>query len=247
MRPDMWLRQLAAGATILLLAASLARAWRLWRRARLPVGTIAWLAVGGLAYLPFIVWWDPGAPKWFVVVNLFVAGAAAIVWAGVAGAARAALALAIATIAAANFTATVWPAHRGPSPHDALARCLAAQLRPQDLILITDWGWYDHARYWYAPAAEFLSLIDSRPAAGKVARMAAEIGRAHQRGGRVYVMAVDRTVPERVAWLQVLTQLGPEDIERFAPRPAFTCAGVSFAELTSTGADGGGAGASSGR
>jgi hypothetical protein len=239
-RQDTLLRQLAGGATLLVLAASLARAWRLWRGGRLPVGTIAWLAAGGLAYLPFLVWWDPGAPKWFVVVNLFAVGALGLVWIGVGRAARTALVLAIATIAAANFSATIWPAHRGTSPHDALARCVAARLQPQDVILITEWGWYDHARYWYAPPAEFLSLIDNRPAAGKVARIAAAIDRTRLRGGRVYMMELDRSVPERVAWLRVLTRLAPADIDRFAPRPAFTCAGVPFAELTSTGADGGG-------
>jgi Taurine catabolism dioxygenase TauD, TfdA family len=35
------------------------------------------------------------------------------------------------------------------------------------------------------------------------------------------------TVPERVAWLRQLTQLRPEDFDRFAPRPAFICDGVT--------------------
>ena len=230
LRGDKLLGQLATLAFLSLVVVSVRLAWQAHRRGRLSRSTLLWLAAGVGAYLPFIVWWVP-APKWFLVPNLFLAGAAAIVWSEAHARLRLALALAIATIAAANFSATIWPAHVGVSRHDALARCVVARIGPRDLIVLTDWGWFDHAEYWYGVPGESLYLIDGRPRQEKLGLIAEALERTRARGGRGYVMAVDRRAPERVAWLQALTQLLPEDLDRFAPRPAFTCAGVPFVEL----------------
>jgi len=240
LRGDKVLSQLAALALLGLVVVSVRLAWPARRRGRLSRSTFLWFAAGVGAYLPFIVWWVP-APQWFLVPNLFLAGAAAIVWSEAQARLRLGLALAIATIAAANFSATIWPAHVGVSPHDALARCVVAQIEPRDLVVVTDWGWLDHAEYWYGVPADVLYLVDGRPREEKLGLLAEALERTRARGGRGYVMEVDRHAPEKVAWLQALTQLLPEDLDRFAPRPAFTCAGVPFVELTGESqSDGGG-------
>lgn len=229
---DKLLRQLALLALLGLIGLSIDLARHAWRRGALPARPLAWLIAGVAAYLPFIVWWDPGAPKWFLVPNLFVAGIAAVVWAGASPRSRALLASAIIIIAAANFTATIWPAHAGVSPYEALGRCVAARLGPRDLVLVTDWGWYEHAQYWHGMPGAALRLIDARPPEEKLAAISDRLSRTQQDGGRVYVMATDRGAPERVAWLRTLTQLGPEDFDRYTPRPAFTCGETPFLELT---------------
>lgn len=234
---DKVLGQLALVAALAIIAASFRQGREARRRGILPSMELAWLAAGVGAYLPFIVWWDPFSPKWFVIVNLFVVAAAAIIWSGAGPTLRALLGLAIGTIAVANFAATIRPAHSGPSPHDALARCVGAQVERNDLVLVTDWGWFDYARYWYEIDYQVLYLVDARPPAEKLALITERLARVRENGARGYVMEVDRALPERVAWMQELTQLRSEDLDRFAPRHAFTCAGVSFAELTRSGAE----------
>lgn len=229
---DKVLRQFALLALLGLIGLSADLARRALRRGALRARRLAWLIAGVAGYLPFIVWWDPGAPKWFLVPNVFVAGAAAIIWAGASLMSRALLALAIVVIATANFTATILPAHVGVSPYEALGRCVAAQLGPRDLMLITDWGWYEHAQYWHGMPGTALRLIDARPSEEKLALISERLSGTHQDGGRVYGMATDRGAPERVAWLYALTQLRPEDFDRFIPRAAFTCGETPFVELT---------------
>lgn len=48
-----------------------------WRH--LPYRQLVWIGATYALFLPFIIWWDPYEPKWFVVPNLFLATTIAIV------------------------------------------------------------------------------------------------------------------------------------------------------------------------
>jgi len=70
------LPQLSLVALVLLCVWSAIKLVR--RRAR--SGDIVWLGLSYLAYVPFIVWWDPCEPKWFVVPSVFLVVLLAEIW-----------------------------------------------------------------------------------------------------------------------------------------------------------------------
>jgi hypothetical protein len=188
---------------------------------------VGWMLAAFALYLPFIVWWEPFNPRWFIVPNLFLAGALAALWSGRNGLAW----LCVAVIAVANFTASAWPRHTQPNPLLSRAQCIVEHLQPADVFLVSDWEWFGYATYFYAYPGSSDWLLDRRGRDAKLGDIARHLEEAARRGGRVYMLDVRGYSEARAAWLLQQTELTLDDFTRFAPRPAFACGDAEIVEL----------------
>jgi hypothetical protein len=192
----------------------------------------ALVALGYLALLPFILWWDPFEPKWFVVGNVFLIGAAAILWA-VTFSARsfAMLAICIVIIALANFTATIFPRHTRPNPELALAACVTQQANAQDTLVLTEWGWFDYADYFDHYPGAALTLVGDGQQTEKIARIHRAITTARAQNGRVLMRDFKTMTDDQRALSKTLTGMDAGAFTSFQSQPAFTCDGQKFDQL----------------
>ncbi len=222
------LRQLSLVALGVIAALTILRAWQkraVWRDAVV-------VALGFFALLPFIVWWDPSEPKWFVVANLFLIAAAAMLWGfsftprdfWIVGAC-------IVIIAFANFTATILPRHTQPNPNLALAACVTRAVESKDAVVLTDWNWFDYANYFERYAGETLQLVGGGERAQKIARVQQAVIEASARGGKVYLRDFDTMSAADRGLTQFLTGLDRDAFAPFSPQPAFACQGQQFLQI----------------
>ena len=175
--------------------------------------------VAYLVFLPFIVWWDPFEPKWFVVPNLFLAGffaAALAPWFRNRYASSAILAT-VFVIAVTNFITTMRPRHSDVGPDRRMAQCVAENMHPNDLVIAAEWGWPDYLEYLYGRRS--LSLINNFPTVEDTLK------EVHDTGGRAYISDPNAYSDNHVAWLQSQSGITRDDLNRLADRPAFSCYG----------------------
>jgi hypothetical protein len=190
---------------------------------------------GYLVFVPFIVWWDPFEPKWFVIPNIFLAGflscglqpwlhrrwiAAIVVFS-------------VLAIGGANFVTTIRPRHRLLGPDRIVAQCVAEQMQPQDAFIATEWGWPDYLGYLHKRTS--LNLINVAASTGGKERTLSEIqdfiSSTRRTGGNVYVFDA-RTYPQsHLEWLHGQTGLTIEDLISLGGIPAFNCGGKHILRL----------------
>lgn len=192
---------------------------------------VQWMCAAFALYLPFIVWWDPFEPKWYVVPNVFLFGALAAIWQDARPAAQRLLWTGVAVIAAANFSNAIWPRHVQPGAHGELAQCVARQLTANDLFVVSDWEWFDYARYFGNYQGEAVWLIDRRGRQRKLDDIASGIADARRRGGRAYMVDVAAYPEARRTYLLDQTELSVADYASLAPQPAFVCGDTGIVEL----------------
>ncbi len=146
-QPDKLLGQLSLLSTIMLILLTMIRGWK--HRSTAPSAWVIWALAAYACYLPFILWWDPFEPKWFILPNIFLLfGFAAIHQHDLTQKTIFPIVLGICIIAAANFQMTISPRHSKPNPRIALAQCFANQVNHQDGVVIHLWGWVDYAEYF---------------------------------------------------------------------------------------------------
>lgn len=211
-------------------------AWR-WPAYARQIRALVWLLCGYLAFLPFIIWWDPFEPKWFVVPNLFLAALLAVLWSVKPAWTRltyGALGLGIAIIGFANFHSTIWPRAILPNPNIQAAACVAQQMQPSDLLLETNWSWGAYVSYFHG--RDTLSMIDlagrTRNAAGSLDRVAAEIRQREQAGGKVYIEDLDVAAPAQREWFTRYTGIDPDALQVFEQHAAYQCGDYTLEQLT---------------
>ena len=110
------------------------------------------IVVAYFSFWPFIVWWDPYEPKWFVVPNLLAAALIAMAWARLLRnypRSTVILSASVLTIAFLNFSSTIWPRHSQLNAALINARCIANNLHEGDLFLDTDWQLVDYLPYFF--------------------------------------------------------------------------------------------------
>jgi hypothetical protein len=195
---------------------------------------LGWLLAGYCAYLPFLAWWEPFDPVWFVSLNVFLGGA--IVVALARGAPRMALpAFGVTTLLTAItvFGVTIWPRHADPGPGRARAACVASWMQPGDLFLATDWAWPGYLNYVHR--REVVNLIsvaaarnDARPLMSRVDEV---VERRLKAGGSVFLMDFRSYPAEHLAWLAEQTGMTPVAFERYTRSTAFDCADASFEQI----------------
>jgi hypothetical protein len=195
-----------------------------------------WLLLSYLAFLPFIIWWDPFEPKWFVIPNLFLVSVVAVIWGSGARQGKstyAALGMCVILIGSGNFQTTVWPRAVIPNPNIQKAACVSDKMHSADLFLETDWSWAAYISYFYG--RDTISLIDlSARAEGADALLRtveALILERHRSGGRVFIEDLDSYSSPQQEWLVALTGLSPAAFDSFAQQPAFRCAGQTIEQL----------------
>jgi len=194
-----------------------------------------WFLFGYLLFVPFIVWWDPFPPVWFLIPNTFLAG---FISCGLEPWLRRKyigpiIALCILVIAGANFVTTIRPRHFLFGPDRTMAQCVAEQMNPRDMFLAVQWGWPDYLTYVHGRTV--LNLINETAGAGSKEKMLptvkAYIASREQQGGSIY-MTDPRSYPEsHLAWLRAQTGLTLDDLAAFHSLPDFTCFGKTIDKL----------------
>ncbi len=209
--------------TLLVLAASKARLKSVW------------FLASYVFFVPFIVWWDPFEPKWFLIPNVFLAGFLACglqPWIHrkylgpiVIGC--------VLTIAAANFVTTIRPRHNLLGPDRTIAKCVADYMQPNDVLIAAEWGWPDYLGYLHARTA--VNLINETASAGTKERMLAVVKdfivMSQRVGGNAYTSDPRKYSESHVIWLNAQTGLTPADLAEFDGTPVFECSDRSFKRL----------------
>ncbi|OAN48579.1 hypothetical protein A6A03_07330 [Chloroflexus islandicus] len=210
--------------------------WLAVRRHHLPYRQLVWLGATYALFVPFIIWWDPYEPKWFVVPNLFLAAAIAVVW-GSPALPRPTTILAgvcVLLIGWGNFQAAIWPRATVPNPNLETAACVAQHLRTGDLLIETDWSFGGYLNYFYG--CDTVSLIDLSARVNDdsalVAAIADVIRERQTRGGRVFIEDLDSYGPAQQAWFFTHTGVAHTALHSFPQQPAFVCANRRFEQLT---------------
>jgi hypothetical protein len=231
---DKFLAQLSLVALVFLCVVTCIGAFRK-RRAIEPVASnLVWLGLAYIAYIPFIIWWDPYEPKWFVVPNLFLVAILAQVWNILFNNRRRYVIVGgvIVIIAAANFGYTVWPRHSRPNPNIQMAQCFAAHSTEKDVIMVTDWGWFGYAVYFFDYRGNRLPLGgDAADKPRKVQLIKDSIAEANREGGHVYMRDLATFSPGELAFVESLTGFVPADFSAFKQHQAFSCNGSKFVTI----------------
>lgn len=190
---------------------------------------------GYLLFIPFIVWWDPFEPKWFLIPNLFLAGFLACglsSWLHRRYAGTLVFGC-IVMIGSANFITTIRPRHNDVGADRRTAQCVAEYMQPQDAFIASEWGWPDYLRYVHSHTV--INLINETAYAGTKDRMLTAvkgfITATREKGGMVY-MADPRDYPQsHLDWLQAQTALTLDELTAFGGVPAFQCSGRILQKL----------------
>ncbi len=211
--------------------------WTVFRRVGLRprLAAIAWPAFGYAMFLPFLAWWDPFEPKWFVVPNLFLAALLACAWAASPRPriTLSAVAVCVLVLGAATFSIRIWPASSGPSVEQQRADCVASHLQPDDVFFALDWKWIAHLRYFHQ--LRVVSVIGMSAQSEDPERLIASLDRqveaARKRGGMAFVVDPASYPPAHLRWLESQTGLGPGHLERWLTTPAFECEGARLSQV----------------
>jgi hypothetical protein len=193
------------------------------------------LLSGYLCFLPFIVWWDPGSHKWFLVPNLFLAGFLAC---GLAPWIRYRYAQGLVlgcllTIAAANFITTIRPRHFDIGPDRRIADCVAGHMTPSDMFVASDWGWPDYLPYLHQRQTiniinEFARLQNTERTLESVHEAVSE---KQKEGGVTYMSDPGSQSSNHLQWLEASTGLTLKHLSSFAGGPSFVCDGVGILQI----------------
>jgi hypothetical protein len=180
--------------------------------------------VAGYAlFLPFIIWWDPYDPKWFLIPNIFLGGFLA---SGLAPwlqrkPTRIFVLAAVIVIGGTNFVTTILPRHRRLGPARTMAQCVSEKMTSADLFVSAEWGWpeylgYLHGRRSVSFINDGISLVKERESATEKA------------GGKVYMLDPRTYSQAHLDWLKIQTGVSAEDLAKFGGSPSFSCNGVTL-------------------
>lgn len=189
----------------------------------------AFLFLAGYAsFIPFIAWWDPGQPLWFVIPNIMLAAFLAVAWDALLSRRRMQFIFVgcLVTVAGANFFSTFRPRHNQLGPARQIAQCVSEHMSVADLVITAEWGWPDYLGYLHDRNA--LNLISNSIPFGKdkqgFLRSVREIVRATQRhGGKVITPDPSQYSTKHLNWLESQTGITQNDLENFEGAPSFVC------------------------
>ena len=194
---------------------------------------------GYALFVPFILWWDPYEPKWFVIPNIFLAGFLACgltPWLQRKRVRLAVLGCAL-SIAGANFITTVFPRHNALGPDRTIAECVAGKMQPRDVFIAAEWGWADYLTYLHSRTS--INVINLSVGAGgkggTLSLIKDRIAETQREGGNVYMLDPQGYSESHIRWLESQTGLTLGDLTHFAGSPAFSCSGATIEKLASAG------------
>lgn len=187
------------------------------------------------AYVPFVVWWEPIEPRWFVMPNVFLAALTAVAWKPRAAWRPLTLVLptSFAFLGMMNLFMSVAPGHFETSASTQMAACVAGQMQKEDLFLATEWNWagYLHGVH-HRDVISFLDEVAKSPTRGDAVDAIKRIAADYQeRGGHVFIMALRSYPIQHMTWLSEQTGLSANDLRAFSGPEAFTCGSATFLRL----------------
>ena len=195
--------------------------------AALKARRIAFYFLAGYAlFLPFIVWWDPYDPKWFLIPNIFLAGfltCGLMPWLQGKYARMVVLGCVLA-IAGTNFVTTILPRHSQLGPDRTMAQCVAEKMTEADLFVSAEWGW-----------PEYLSYLHGRPSISvineSIPAVVERIRSTQTMGGSVYMFDPHHYSGNHIQWLKDQTGVTIEELLKFGGAPSFTCYGATLLRI----------------
>ncbi len=194
---------------------------------------IAWLLLGYMLFWPFIVWWDPYEPKWFVIPNLFLVAAITKIWYNRLNFNRLwVFGTCITIIGLANFNSTIWPYHVSQNPYMQVAQCFTKQTTKSDTFIPTDWNWFDYATYQFGYQGEVLKLKrDPKYQKQNFESIMKEVVKKRQQGGNVYVTDLNSYSADTLEYFSKQVGIPMEVLTQFQQKPAFTCNNWQFMKI----------------
>ena len=162
---------------------------------------------GYVIFLPFIIWWDPYEPKWFLVPNIFLAGFLASSLAPWLGHKymRVVVLGSVLAIAATNFITTIRPRHTKLGPDREMARCVADKMNSNDLFVSAEWGWSEYLGYLHG--RQSVNLINDG-----ISNVKERIRAVRDGGGNIFMLDPGTYSQEHMEWLRNQTGLRRDDL-----------------------------------
>lgn len=187
----------------------------------------SWRFILGYAFfIPFIVWWDPFEPKWFLVPNIFLAGFLSCglqPWLHHKRAAPVVILCGLA-IAGANFMTTVRPRHNQPGLARSTAQCVADHMKVQDAFLAAEWGWPDYLEYLHSRTSfSLIGAVGGRDPKERSLAVKTFITSTQQTGGDVYIADPHFYSESHLAWLNAQKGLTFDELVAWGGSPSFMC------------------------
>jgi hypothetical protein len=181
-------------------------------------------------FFPFIVWWDPGSHKWFLVANIFLT---AFLVCGLTSRlhykpARLAIVFCLLIIAGTNFITTIRPRHADRGRDNRIADCVAGHMRSKDLFVAAEWGWPDYLPYLHKRSMiniinEFAQFQNREKTLAGV-RIA--VDETRKEGGDTYMANPQGAFD--FDWLNRTTGVTRKDLSSFGGAPSFVCYDVTI-------------------
>lgn len=195
---------------------------------------IALLLLGVAIYLPFIVYWDPTEPIWFIIPTIGVWTAIGILWEALSHKwLWGVYAVLIFLIAQANFSGAIWWRHADPNPYMETAQCIHENMNPEDTYVSFEYHVADYLYFFFDQ--ETLSMIDLAARLGDPEAALTSLDDSRRdisaQGGKIYFKWVGNL--DNTDWLEDEVGLSPEYLERLQGSFAMTCSGDDFHVLES--------------
>jgi len=190
------------------------------------------LLTGYVSFIPFIVWWDPRQPMWWIIPNLYLAGLVGLAWgsAALASPSGTIFTLSLGGLALTNFVTIVHPRHAELGQDRTIAQCVAEHTQPRDLMLVANWGWPDYLPYLHHRSV--LNLIGNslvfQNKGDHLSMVRQAIQETESGGGRVFMPAPEEYDAGHLVWLESQTRLTLADLESFPQSEGFACPGQTF-------------------
>jgi hypothetical protein len=183
--------------------------------------------LGYLCFFPFIVWWDPGSDKWFLIPNIFLAAFLVCSFSPMPPrkSTQLSILLCLLTIAGTNFITTIRPRHFDRGPARRVAECVAAHMHAQDMFVAAEWGWPDYLPYVHDRTVvnvinEFAQFQNKGDTIKYVKEAIAERLRE---GGRVFIADPLTFQQSDSGWLEQTTAITPKDLSSLGGTASFAC------------------------
>jgi hypothetical protein len=197
--------------------------------------TALWLLVLYCSYLPFIAWWEPVEPRWYMMPNVFLAALVGIIWSrwSTWPYFKIAMPATFLVLGGLNLVTSAWPRHFEASTSTQMAACVARQMKKNDLFLATEWNWAG-----YLPSIhnrEVMSFIGEVANAGNknlaLARIDQVILDRQRQGAHVYMIDIKSYPETHMKWLAEQTGLTAEDLKPYRGSQTFECVYSRFFQL----------------
>jgi hypothetical protein len=191
-----------------------------------------------VAYLPFVIWWDPWETKWLLIPNVFFALFCARIWSlrrmSAMPRIRFLIPIAASVICISNLSMYGVPAHSKLSQDYRIGYCVGKNLGPSDIYIATDWAFGDYMSYTHQRTSiDLISIAVSRQfnkneTFKDIRKMIGSL----PEGGRAFIPDPAILHPNYFKFLKSLTAIDAEELDSQLPgRPAFRCGDRAFREV----------------